>query len=128
MTWKWQDPDVKLPFIASPALAGNYVVTGNHDKQVYCFDKNNGKKAWAFNSGSRIEASPVIAGKSVLAANMRGDLFLLNLSDGKKSGIMSWDPRWSAIRLSQETASCWEQATASFTASAREQSGIRNMN
>ena len=84
MTWKWQDPDVKLPFIASPALAGNYVVTGNHDKQVYCFDKNNGKKAWAFNSGSRIEASPVIAGKSVLAANMRGDLFLLNLSDGKK--------------------------------------------
>jgi eukaryotic-like serine/threonine-protein kinase len=83
ITWKWEDPQVRLPFLASPALAGNLVITGNHDKNVYCFDKNSGKKIWSVNTGNRIEASPVIAGKRVIAANMRGDLFILDIKDGK---------------------------------------------
>jgi outer membrane protein assembly factor BamB len=83
ITWRWQDQKVKLPFLASPALAGNYIVTGNQDKNIYCFDKNSGQKLWSFNTGNRVEASPVIAGKKIIAANMRGDLFLLNLSDGQ---------------------------------------------
>lgn len=84
ITWKWADSQVKLPFIASPSVAGNYVVTGNHDKNIYCFDKNSGKKLWSFNTGNRVEASPVIAGKSIVVANMRGDLFLLTLADGRE--------------------------------------------
>ena len=83
ISWKWADPKVKLPFLASPALAGNFVITGNHDKNIYCFDKNTGKKVWNYNTGNRVEASPVIYGKKVIAANMRGDLFQLNLNDGK---------------------------------------------
>jgi outer membrane protein assembly factor BamB len=81
--WYWQDPKVKLPFLASPSLAGNFVINGSHDKNIYCFDKNSGKKIWNFNTGNRVEASPVVVGKRIIAANMRGDLFLLNLSDGK---------------------------------------------
>jgi eukaryotic-like serine/threonine-protein kinase len=83
ITWKWEDPQVKLPFLASPALAGNLVITGNHDKNIYCFDKNSGKKIWNVNTGNRIEASPVVVGKKVVAANMRGDLFILDLTTGK---------------------------------------------
>ncbi len=49
--WKWRDENLKLPFLASPALAGNYVITGNHDKNIYCFNKNNGEKIWSFNTG-----------------------------------------------------------------------------
>ncbi len=81
--WKWMDAKVKLPFLASPALAANSVVSGNHDKHIYCFDKNDGKQIWNFNTGNRVEASPVIVGKRIIAANMRGDLFILNLSDGR---------------------------------------------
>ena len=82
--WKWEDPAVRLPFIASPAVADNRVITGNHDKQIYCFDKNNGRLLWKFNTGNRVEASPVIAGNKVLVANMRGDLFILDTASGKQ--------------------------------------------
>lgn len=82
-TWEWEDEKTSLPFIASPAIADNMVITGNHNKFLYCFNKNTGAKVWEYNSGSRIEASPVIGGNKVVVANMRGDLVLLNLSDGK---------------------------------------------
>ncbi|HOI49698.1 MAG TPA: PQQ-binding-like beta-propeller repeat protein, partial [Prolixibacteraceae bacterium] len=82
IAWKWKDEKVHLPFIASPALAGNRVVTASHDKNVYCFDKSSGKLLWSYNTGNRVEASPVVAGKQALVANMRGDLILLDLADG----------------------------------------------
>jgi len=83
MVWKWQHETTKLQFIASPALSGNSVLTANHNKFLYCFDKNTGKKLWEFNTGRQVEASPVIAGNKVLVANMRGDLAMVNLSNGK---------------------------------------------
>jgi len=82
-TWVWEHETTKLPFIASPALSGNKVVTGNHNKFVYCFDKNSGKKLWEYNTGNRVEASPVIIKDKVISANMRGDLAIVTLSDGK---------------------------------------------
>ncbi|MDD2380157.1 MAG: PQQ-binding-like beta-propeller repeat protein [Mariniphaga sp.] len=82
-TWVWEHETTKLPFIASPAIAGNRLLTANHNKFLYCFDKNTGKLLWEYNTGSRVEASPVVAGDMVIVANMRGDLALVNLSDGK---------------------------------------------
>jgi len=83
MAWKWQHETTKLQFIASPALSGNHVLTANHNKFLYCFEKNTGEKLWEYNTGRQVEASPVIAGDKVLVANMRGDLAMVNLSDGK---------------------------------------------
>jgi len=82
-SWVWEHGETSLPFIASPAISGNRVVNANHNKFLYCFDKNTGKKLWEHNTGNRVEASPVIAGDRVIAANMRGDLILVNISDGK---------------------------------------------
>jgi len=82
VVWNWENKELKQPFVASAALSGNSVVTGNRDKFVYCFDKNSGKLVWSFNSGNRVEASPVIIKDKVMIANMRGDLALLSLSDG----------------------------------------------
>lgn len=84
-TWRWEDPQVRLPFIASPAIVGNRVISGNHDKHIYAWDKNSGALIWKFNTGNRVEASPVVAGNRVLTANMRGDLHLLNVSSGQPS-------------------------------------------
>jgi outer membrane protein assembly factor BamB len=81
-SWSWENKENKQPFVASAALSGDRVVTGNRDKFVYCFDKNSGKLIWNVNSGNRVEASPVIVKDKVLSANMRGDVALLKLSDG----------------------------------------------
>ena len=82
-TWEWEHETTKLQFIASPALIGNKVLTANHNKFLYCFDKNSGEKIWEYNTGKHVEASPVIVKDKVIVANMRGDLSVVNLSDGK---------------------------------------------
>jgi outer membrane protein assembly factor BamB len=81
--WEWKDEKTNLPFIASPAIAGNRLLTANHNKFLYCFDKSSGEKLWEYNTGNRVEASPVVAGTKVVVANMRGDIALLDLSDGE---------------------------------------------
>jgi len=82
-TWVWEHETTKLQFIASAALVGNKVLTANHNKFLYCFDKDSGKKLWEYNTGKQVESSPVVVGDKVLIANMRGDLAMVNLSDGK---------------------------------------------
>jgi outer membrane protein assembly factor BamB len=82
-TWEWTHSETNLPFIASPAISGNRLFTANHNKFLYCFDKDTGEKIWEYNTGNRVEASPVVAGNKVIVANMRGDLALVNISDGK---------------------------------------------
>ena len=82
--WEWKDENTTLPFIASPAMKGNRIITANHNKFIYCFDKYTGRVLWKYNSANRVEASPVIAGDKVIVANMRGDLILLNEADGEE--------------------------------------------
>jgi outer membrane protein assembly factor BamB len=82
-TWVWSDEKTNLQFIASPALIGDKVLTANHNKFLYCFNKNTGEKLWEYNTGRQVEASPVIVKNKVVVANMPGDLAIVNLSDGK---------------------------------------------
>jgi outer membrane protein assembly factor BamB len=82
VAWDWKEEDTYLPFIASPAISGNFVITGNENKYIYCFDIRDGSEKWKVNTRARVHASAVIAGDRVLAANLRGDLFLLDLGTG----------------------------------------------
>jgi len=82
VAWKWSEENTYLPFIASPAVSGNYVVTGNENKYIYCFKEDTGEQLWKVNTRARVHASPVISGNKVLTANLRGDLFLLDLKTG----------------------------------------------
>jgi len=81
--WRWEDTNTQLPFIASPALYKNRVITANQDKYVYCFDSSSGELLWKFNTGARVDASPVVAGDKIIIANMRGDLIILDAGNGK---------------------------------------------
>lgn len=81
--WSWEDANTQLPFIASPALYKNMVITANQDKYVYCFDSSSGELLWKFNTGARVDASPVVSGDKVIIANMRGDLIVLDAVNGK---------------------------------------------
>ena len=83
ISWQWKEENLFLPFIASPAVSGNRVITGNENKYIYCFNRKTGELLWKVNTRARVHASPVISGKKVIAANLRGDVFLLDLSTGK---------------------------------------------
>ena len=43
IAWTYHEKDKNLPFIASPALNGNFIVIGNQDKFIYCFEKKYGQ-------------------------------------------------------------------------------------
>jgi outer membrane protein assembly factor BamB len=81
--WEWKEEDSFLPFIASPAVDGDLVITGNENKYIYCFNRITGDPVWKVNTRARVHASPVIAGNHILAANLRGDVFLIDLKTGK---------------------------------------------
>jgi outer membrane protein assembly factor BamB len=83
VAWQWKEEDTYLPFIASPAISGKYVITGNENKYIYCLNVTDGSEKWKVNTRARVHASAVIAGNRVLAANLRGDIFLIGLETGK---------------------------------------------
>jgi len=83
VNWVFENEEAAQPFIASPAVSGNYVYIGNRDKNIYCLNKTSGELVWKYNTGSRIDASAVIIGERLLVANMRGDLFLMDKDDGE---------------------------------------------
>jgi len=82
--WQYDNPSSSLPFLASPAVSGDFVVIGSQDKRMRCFNKNTGELMWSFNAGGRIDASPVIGKNIVIASTMDGMLYLLNLNNGKE--------------------------------------------
>ncbi|RPI45997.1 MAG: hypothetical protein EHM46_01100 [Bacteroidetes bacterium] len=81
--WTFVNQEAGLPFIGSPAVAGDHVYIGNRDKFVYCLNKKDGKQVWRYNTGSRVDASPVVIGSRLLVANMRGDVILLDRDSGE---------------------------------------------
>ncbi len=84
IVWAWEDVNTRLPFIASPAIYKNSIITGNRDKYVYSFNRSSGELLWKYNTGSRVDASPVVAGDKVLVTNMRGDVIILEAGKGKE--------------------------------------------
>lgn len=82
--WKYLEKNEESPFIGSPALFKNYVVVGNRNKFLYCFDKISGKLLWHKSMGGQVDSSPVIAGDKILIATMKGDVKIIQLRDGKQ--------------------------------------------
>jgi outer membrane protein assembly factor BamB len=82
--WRFKNPDQNASFIASPAIKGNKIVIGARDKNMYCFDKRDGKTLWTFGTQGKIDSSPVICGEKVLFASMDGWIYVISLKDGKE--------------------------------------------
>ncbi len=81
--WQHDSEESNLPFIGSPAIYKNWVISTNRDKHVYCFNKTTGKLLWKKSTGFKVDASPIISkdGK-VLVVNMRGDIVILDIESG----------------------------------------------
>lgn len=59
------------------------------DSRLFCINEENGKRRWAFTSGSPIREQPRIIGPHVFTAPQREGLYCLNSS----SGIIQWRQR-----------------------------------
>lgn len=79
----WSDKQSREAFFSSPAVNDRYVVVGNRDKKVYCFNANDGTIVWTFAGGTEFDGSPVIVGDDVLIGGNDGKLYRIALSTGQ---------------------------------------------
>lgn len=70
--------------LAVPAVGNNYVVIGNEDKYLYCYNASTGKLIWKYRTNGRIVGSAVVTKTKVLFTSMDGTVNILGLTDGKK--------------------------------------------
>lgn len=83
ITWRYQHPELKYPFIASAALTGDEVIIGGRDKMVHALSHNTGDPIWTYTAKSRIESSPIVVGNRVFIGTTRGLFIAIDLSSGE---------------------------------------------
>jgi len=82
--WKVQGNEESGSIIAVPAVGNNFVVLGNENKFLYCYNAMTGKLLWNYRTKGRITGSAVVTSTKVLFAGMDGNVSILGLADGKK--------------------------------------------
>ena len=66
IVWRYEHPQRKLPYFASPSVTPERVIVAGRDKMVHALDPDTGDVLWTYTSRSRFEASPVVVGDRVL--------------------------------------------------------------
>lgn len=84
MVWKIPGTAESGSVLAVPAVGNNFVVIGNEDKFLYCYNALTGKLIWKYRTNGRIVGSAVVTKTKVLFTSMDGTVNILGLADGKK--------------------------------------------
>jgi len=88
--WRYEHPQRKFPFYASPAVFADRVYVGGRDKMLHCLNTKNGKALWTFMTKSRVESSPVYVkgapgqADRVFFGSNDGRIYALDAVSGKK--------------------------------------------
>jgi outer membrane protein assembly factor BamB len=69
-------------FTSSPAVAGDLVIAGSGDGNVYAFDARSGTERWRASTGGRVRASPSVGDSSVYVGSTDGVFYGLDLATG----------------------------------------------
>jgi outer membrane protein assembly factor BamB len=80
------DKSYRQPVTSTPALAGDRVVFGGRDGNLYALDALSGEALWRYDARDGIGASPVVAGNSIVAADYQGNVFSVDLE-----GNLRWN-------------------------------------
>ncbi|MCG9126092.1 PQQ-like beta-propeller repeat protein [Candidatus Poribacteria bacterium] len=83
ITWRYQHPKLKYPFIGSAAVTGDEVIIGGHDKMIHALSHKTGDPIWTYRTKSRIESSPIVVGERVFFGTIRGLFIALDLTSGE---------------------------------------------
>lgn len=81
--------------ISTPAVKDNYIVAGNQNGSISCFDLESGKQKWTYKTKGAIFSSPAIAGKTVITGSGDGTIYCLDI----KSGKLQWKKETKASVL-----------------------------
>jgi len=84
MVWEILGNEQSGSVLAVPAVMKNYMVIGNENKNLYCYNSTSGKLIWKYRTNGRIVGSAVITETKVLFTSMDGTVLILSLTDGKK--------------------------------------------
>jgi outer membrane protein assembly factor BamB len=80
LAWGFESGDL---YTSSPAVAGDLLVFGSGDGQVYAVDRTGGAVRWRFATGGRVRSSPAVAAGRVYVGSMDGVLYALDLASGR---------------------------------------------
>ena len=75
VAWRYQHPERKFPFYASPAVGADVVVIGGRDKMVHALDPDTGAEIWRFETGAEIAASPAVAQGRLVIGTTDGAIY-----------------------------------------------------
>ncbi|MES2923854.1 MAG: PQQ-binding-like beta-propeller repeat protein [Verrucomicrobiota bacterium] len=80
LTWIYQATD--FPFFTSPAVDDRNVYIGCRDKSLHAVKRADGKRAWTFKTGGRVESSPLAFDDGIVFGSSDGRLYAANPADG----------------------------------------------
>ena len=84
IVWRYEHPQRKFPFYATPAVVGGMVYVGGRDKMLHALDAKTGNAAWTFASKARIDSSPAVADGRVWFGSNDGNFYAVDLKSGKE--------------------------------------------
>lgn len=79
-TWVYEAGD--FPFFSSPAVDDRNVYIGSRDKSLHAIHRADGKGAWTFKTGGRIESSPIAFEDGIVFGSSDGRLYAARPADG----------------------------------------------
>jgi outer membrane protein assembly factor BamB len=82
MRWTFEAEDDAAPFLSSAAVTKKLVIVGSQDSIVYAINRENGKQAWSFKTGGKVDSSPVIAGDRIYVGSVDKCLYVIDLEKG----------------------------------------------
>jgi outer membrane protein assembly factor BamB len=89
---------------SSPALAGDRVVFGSHDGNVYCVS-TAGKLLWQYSLYSYVSASPLVTQDGVVLVGAKnGKLYALDLATGMRRWSFKTAPGYLEVNLDSSPA------------------------
>jgi outer membrane protein assembly factor BamB len=80
LTWIYQDSE--FPFFTAPAIDDRHVYIGSRDKSLHAINRADGKRAWVFKTGGRVESSPLAFDDAIVFGSNDGRLYAANPADG----------------------------------------------
>ena len=81
---KWTYEDKDFGFYAAPALNNELIFIGSRDKHLHAVNRESGKRAWRFKTGSRIDGGAIVFRDAVVFGSGDGRLYALKPSDGSE--------------------------------------------
>ena len=66
----------------SPSVAGETVVTGDHDGNIRAMDRLTGEERWSYRTGRAIQSSAVVSGGAVFVGSDDGSVYALDGTEG----------------------------------------------